>query len=157
MKSWLEKNTREMNPTHNEGKSGVAKRFIRISKNSIYKYITSISNNLYIDKLDDIVNEYDNAYHGTVKMKPVDVKDNTYIDFVKEVNDKDPKFQYADHVRILKYKNVFPKGYTPIWSEEVFVIKKFKNTVPSTYAINDLKVGLSPSKKNLLLASLKTL
>ena len=71
-------------------------------------------------------------------MKPVDVKDNTYIDFKKEVNDKDPKFKVGDHVRISKYKNIFAKGYTPNWSEEVFVIKEVKNTVWWTYVINDL-------------------
>ena len=71
-------------------------------------------------------------------MKPVDVKDNTYIDFKKEVNDKDPKFKVGDHVRISKYKNIFAKGYTPNWSEEVFVITKVKNTVPWTYVISDL-------------------
>ena len=98
--------------------------------------MTSISKNVYIDKLDDIVNEYNNTYHRTIKMKPVDVKDNTYIDFKKEVNDKDPKFKVGDQVRILKYKDVFAKGYTPNWSEEIFVIKKVKNTVPWTYVIN---------------------
>ena len=71
-------------------------------------------------------------------MKPVDVKDNTYINFGKEVNDKDPKFQVGDHVRISKYKNIFAKEYPSNWSEEVFVIKKFKNNVPCTYVINDL-------------------
>ena len=76
-------------------------------------------------------------------MKPVDVKDNTYIDSIelnseKEVNDKDPKFKVGDLVRISKYKNIFAKGYTPNWSEEVFVIKKVKNTVPWTYVVNDL-------------------
>ena len=71
-------------------------------------------------------------------MKPIEVKDNTYIDSIKEVNDKDPKFKVGDHVRISKYKNIFAKGYTPNWSEEVFVIKKVKNTVPWTYVINDL-------------------
>ena len=71
-------------------------------------------------------------------MKPVDVKDNKYIDFKKEVNDKDPKFKVGDHVRISKYKNIFAKGYTPNWSEEVFVVSKIKNTVPWTYVINDL-------------------
>ena len=80
--------------------------------------------NLYIDKLADTVNEYNNTYHRTIKMKPVDVKDNTYIDFKKEVNDKDPKFKVGDHVRISKYKNISAKGYTPNWSKEVFVIKK---------------------------------
>ena len=71
-------------------------------------------------------------------MKPTDVKDNTYIDFGKEVNDNDPKFKIGDHVRISKYKNIFAKGYTPNWSEEVFVIKKNKNTVPWTYVTDDL-------------------
>ena len=71
-------------------------------------------------------------------MKPIDVKDNTYIDSKKEVNDKDPKFKVGDHVRISKYKNIFAKGYTPNWSEEVFVIKKVKNTVPRTYVTNNL-------------------
>ena len=72
-------------------------------------------------------------------MKPVDTKDNTSIDFKKEVNDKDPKFKVGDHVRISKYKNIFAKGYTPNWSEEVFVVSKIKNTVPWAYVINDLK------------------
>ena len=72
-------------------------------------------------------------------MKPVDVKDDKYIDFKKEVNNKDLKFKVGDHVRISKYKNTFPKGYTPNWSEEVFVVKKVRNTVPQTYVINDLQ------------------
>ena len=71
-------------------------------------------------------------------MKPFDVKDNTYIDFVKETNDKDPKFKVGDHVRISKYKNIFAKGCRPNQSEEFFVIKKVKNAVPWTYVINDL-------------------
>ena len=100
--------------------------------------MTSITKNVYIDKLDDIVDEYNNAYYRTIKMKPVDVKDNTYTDFEKEVNNKDPKFKVGDYVRISKYKNIFAKGYMPNWSEEVFVIKKVKNTVPWTYVINDL-------------------
>ena len=71
-------------------------------------------------------------------MKPIDVKDNTYIDSIKEVNDKDSKFKVGDHVRISKYKNIFAKGYTPNWSEEVFVIKEVKNTVSRAYVISDL-------------------
>ena len=139
MKSWLEKNGIEMYSTHNEGKSVIAERFIRTLKNKIYKYMTSISKNVYIDKLDDIVNKYNNTYHSTIKMKPVDVKSNTYIDSSKEINDKDPKFKIGDIVRISKYKNIFAKGYVPNWSEEVFVIKKVKSTVPWTYVISDLK------------------
>ena len=109
--------------------------------------MTSVSKNVYIDKLDDIVNEY----NRTIKMKPVDVRDNTYIDFKKEVNDKDPKVKVGDHVRISKYKNIFAKGYTTNWSEEVFVISKIENTVPWTYVINDLNgeeiIGTSYEKE----------
>ena len=127
-----------MNSIHNEGKSVAAKRFIRTLKAKIYKYMTSISKNVCINKLDNIVNEYNNTYHRIIKMKPVDIKDKTYIDFKKEVNDKDPKFKVGDHIRISKYKNIFAKGYTPNWSEEVFVVSKIKNTVPWAYVINDL-------------------
>ena len=123
---------------HNEGKSVVAERFIKKLQNKIYKYMTAISKNVYIDKLDDIVSEYNNTYHRTIKMKTVDVKDNAYIDFEKEVNDKDPKFKVGNHVRISKYKNIFAKRYMPNWFEEVFAITKVKNTVPWTYIINDL-------------------
>ena len=137
-KKWIKENDIEMYSTNNEGKSVIAERFIRTLKNKIYKYMTSISKNVYIDKLDDIVKKYNNTYHTSIKMKPVDVKDNTYIDIKKEVNDKNPKFKVGDHVRISKYKNIFAKGYMPNWSEEIFIIKKIKNTVPWTYVINDL-------------------
>ena len=105
--------------------------------------MTSIPKNVYIDKLDDIVNEHNNTYHRTIKMKPINVKDNTYIHSMelhsrKEVNNKDPKFKVGDYVRNSKYKNIFAKGYMPNWSEEVFISSKIKNTVPWTYIINDL-------------------
>ena len=137
-KKWLKVNDIEMYSTNNEGKSVIAERFIKILKNKIYKYMTSISKNVYIDKLDDIIKKYNNTYHTPIKMKLVDVKDNTYIDFIKEVNDKDPKFKIGDQVRISKYKNIFAKGYMPNWSEEIFIIKKIKNTVPWRYVLNDL-------------------
>ena len=92
-----------MYSTNNEGKFVVFERFIRSLKTNIYEYMTSVPKNVYIDKLDDIVNKYNNAYHRTNKMKPVDVKGNVYIDSGKEVNDKDPKYQVGDHVRISKY------------------------------------------------------
>ena len=136
-KKWLKDNDIEMYSIHKEGKSVVAERFIRTLKTKVYKHMTAISKNVYIDKLDDIVNEYNNTYR-TIKMKPADVKDNTYIDFKKEVNDKGPKLKIGDYVKICKYKIIFPKGYMPNWSEEVFVIKKIKNTVPWTYVINSL-------------------
>ena len=131
--NWLQVNDIEMYSTHNEGKSVVAERFIKTLKNKIYKYVTSISKNVYIDKLDDTVNKYNNTYHRTIKLKPIDVKDNTYIDF-----GNDPKYKVGDHVRISKYKIIFAKSCTPNWFEEVFVIKEIKNTVPWTYVINDL-------------------
>ena len=103
--------------------------------------MTSILKNVNIDKLDDIVNEYNNSYHRTIKMKPIDVKGNTYIDSIKEVNDKDSKFEIGDHVRLSKHNNIFGKVYITNWSEEGFLIKKFKNTVPWIYVINDLTGG----------------
>ena len=125
-KKWLKDNDIEMYSIHNEGKSVVAERFIRTLKTKIYKYMTSVSKNIYVDKL-DIVGEYNNTFHRTIKMKPVNVKDNTYIDFKKEIIDKGPKFKVGDHVRISKYKNIFATGCTPNWSEEVFVVSKIKN------------------------------
>ena len=85
--------------------------------------MTSISKNVYIDKLDNIVNKYNNIYHSTIKMEPVDVESSKYIDSSKEINNKDPKFKTGDIVRISKYKNIFAKGYVPKCSEDVFFIK----------------------------------
>ena len=116
-----------MHSIHNKGKSIVTERSIRCLKTKIYKFMTSISNHVHFHKLDDIVNEYNNTYHRKIKMKPVDVRNNTYIDSKKEFNNKNPKC-----------KNIFATGSTPNWSKEVFVIKKVKNTVPWTYVINDL-------------------
>ena len=103
--------------------------------------MTSVSKIVSVDKLDTIGNEYNNTYYRTIKMKPVDVKDNAYINFDKKVNDKDSTFKFDDSVRISKYKNIFAKGYTPNWSEEAFVIKEVKNAVPWTYVISDLSGG----------------
>ena len=113
-----------MHSTNNEGKQVFAERFIRTLKSKIYKYITSISKNAYIDKLNVIVNKYNNTYHTTIKMKPIDVKVNTYINTSKKVNYKNPKFKVGDYVRISKYKNIFAKGYMSNWSEEVFGVDK---------------------------------
>ena len=98
-----------MYSTHNEEKSVIAEGFVRTLKNKIYKYPTSISKNVFLDKLDDIVNKYNNTYHKTIEMKPFDVKSNTYIDSTKEVTGKDPKFKICDIVRISKYKIIFTK------------------------------------------------
>ena len=87
-----------MYSTNNEGKFVIAERFITKLKNEIYKYMTSISKNIYIDKIDDIVKEYNNKYQTSIKMKLVDVMDNTYINFKKEINDKNPTFKVGDYV-----------------------------------------------------------
>ena len=89
--------------------------------------MTSMSESVYIDKLVDIVNEYSNTYHSKIRMKPIDVNSNTYIDFNKEIDEKYPKFKIGDTVRISKYKNVLQKE-TPNWCEKVLVIKKVRNT-----------------------------
>ena len=118
-----------MYSTLNERKSVVAEIFNRILKKKNYVSITSISKNVYINKLDDIVNKYNNAYHRAIKMKSVDVKPNTYINSTKEIDDKDPNFKIGDIIRIWKYKNVFQKDNVPNWSENVFVNKKVNSAV----------------------------
>ena len=100
--------------------------------------MTAISKNVYFDVLDDIVNKYNNTVHRTIKMKPIDVTDDSYAEYNKDFNKKDPKFKVGGNVRISKYKNILAKGYTPNQSEEIFVISKVKNTVSWTYVINDL-------------------
>ena len=94
-------------------KKVVAERFIRTLKNKICKYMTSISKNVYINKLDGLVNKCNNKYHSTIKMKLVDIKSNTYINSSKEINDGDPKFKIGRNVGVSKYKNIFAKGYVP--------------------------------------------
>ena len=127
-----------MYSTHNEGKSVAAERFIRTLKNEIYKHMTAVSKNVYFDVLNGIVDKYSNTYHKTIKMKPIDVKSDSFAEYNEDSNEKDPKFKVNDHVKISKYKNIFAKGYAPNWSEENFVIKKIKNTLPWTYIICDL-------------------
>ena len=127
-----------MYSTYNEGKSVVDERFIRTLKNKIFKHMTAISKNVYFDVLDDIVNKYNNSVHRSIKMKPINVTGDSYAEYNEDFNKKDPKFKVGDNVRILKYKNIFAKGYTPNWSK-VFVISKIENTVPWTYVVSDLK------------------
>ena len=106
---------------NNEGKFVVAGRIIRALKTKIYKYLTSLSKNVYIDKLDVIFNKHNNTCHSTIKMKPVDGKDNTCIVSDKESNNKYPKLRVGDRVKISKH-NIFVKDYSPNWSEEIFLI-----------------------------------
>ena len=96
---------------------------------------------MYIDKLDDIVNKYNNTYHSAMKMRLADAKSSTYIYFNEENNKEDQKFEVVDHVQISKYQNIFGNGYVANWSEEVLMIRKLKkkkNTVPWTYVFSDL-------------------
>ena len=125
-KKWLKDNNIEMYSIHNEEKSVTTERFIRTLKTKIYKCMTSISKIMYIDKLDDTVNEYNNTYHRTIKMKPLDVKDNTYIDFKKEINDKDPRFKVGDHIRISKYKNILLNDTHKIGLKKFLQLKNLK-------------------------------
>ena len=94
---------------------------------------------MYIEKLDDIVNKYNNTHHSITRMKLVGVKSKAYVNFSKETNNEDPKFKIGDIDRISKYENIFAKDYVPNWSEEVFIDTKVKNTVSWAYVICDLK------------------
>ena len=129
MKSFLQDDDTEMCLTHNKGKSVVDERFVRSLKNKVYKCITSVSENVYIHKLDDIVNKYNNIYQITIKMRPVDVngvKVSTYIDFGIENDDKDPKFKFGNHVKISK-KQLFLQQVTfQIGRKKFFELKKLK-------------------------------
>ena len=89
--------------------------------------MTGVSKKIYFDVLGDIVEKYNNTYHRTIKMTPIDVKSDSFAEYNEESNEKDPKFKVVDHVRISKYENIFAKGYSPNWSEEVFVIKKIND------------------------------
>ena len=136
---WLSDNDINMYSTYNEGKSVVAERFIRTLKSKLYKHMTAIGKNVYYDVLDDVLNKYNNTKHSTIKMKPIDVKDNNnkrvYID---EHNKKRSRFKVDDRIRISKFKNIFAKGYTPNWSSEIFIVDKVNDTVPYTYNLRDL-------------------
>ena len=119
-----------MYSTFNERKPVVAQRFIRTLKNKIFRHMTAVSKNVFFDVSDDIVNKYNNTVYRAIKMKPIDVTSDSYAEYNEDSNEKDPKLKVDDHVRISKYKNIFAKGYTANWSEEIFVISTIKNTVP---------------------------
>ena len=123
-----------MYSTYNEGKSAVAERCIRTLKN---KHMTATGKNVHYDVLDDIINKYNNTKQSTIKMKPIDVKNNKRV-YIDEHNEKDSRFKVDDRVRISKFKNIFAKGYTPNWSKEIFIADKINDTVPYTYNLKDL-------------------
>ena len=100
--------------------------------------MTAVSENVYFDVLDHAANKCNNTVHRTIKIKPIDVTSDSYAEHNEDSNEKDPKFNVGDRFRISKHKNVFAKGYTQNWLEDVFIICKNKNTVPWTYVISDL-------------------
>ena len=159
-KSFLKNNDIEMYSTFNEGKSVVAERFIKTLKNKIYKHMTTIGKNVYFNDLDDIVKDYNNTIHNSRKVKPKDVTNDYFIENTEKSNKEDPKFETGDHVRISKYKNIFSKGYTPNWSEEIFIVNKIQSTVPWTYLmiymVKKLKeVFMEKNYKKLILLFVK--
>ena len=127
-----------MYSTYNESKSVVAERFIRTLKNKLYKHMTATGKNVYYDVLDDIVNEYNNTKHNTIKMKPKDVGYNNKRVYIYEHNEKSARYNVGDRVRISKFKNIFAKGYTPNWCKKIFIVNKINDTVSHTYNLKDL-------------------
>ena len=136
-KKWLSDNNIIMYSMYNEGKSVVAERFIRTLKSKLYRHMTAIGKNVYYDVLDDVVNKYNNIKHNTIKMKPIDVKDNKRV-YIDEHNEKRSRYKVGDRVRISKFKNIFAKGYTPNWSSEICIVDKVNDTVPYTYNLKDI-------------------
>ena len=136
---WLSDNDINMYSTYNEGKSVVAERFIRTLKNKLYKHMMATGKNVYYNVLDDVVNKFNNTNtkHSTIKMKPIDVKNNKRV-YIDEHYEKDSKFKVGDRVRRSRYKNIFAKGYAPNWSSEIFIVNKINDTVPYTYNLKDL-------------------
>ena len=137
-KKWLSDNDIIMYSMYNKGKSVVAERFIRTLKNKLYKHMTATGKNVYYDVLDDLVNKYNNTKDSTIKMKPIDVKNDNKRVYIDEHNEKDSRFKVGDRVRISKFKNIFAKGYTPNWSKEIFIVDKINDTLPYTYNLKDL-------------------
>ena len=138
LKKWLKDNNVEMYSTHNEGKSVVAERFIRTLKNKIYQHMTAISKNIYFGVLNDIGDKYKNTYPRTIKIKSIDLGDDSFAEYNEESNEKDPKFKVGYHVRISKYKNIFAKDILLIGVKGFLSLKKIKDTLPWTYVIRDL-------------------
>ena len=124
-KDFFKINNVEMYSAYNEGKSAVAERFVRTLKNKIFKHMAAISNNVYFDVLDDIVNKYNNTVYRTIKRKSIDITDDFYAEYNENCK---KKILNLTLVTMLKYKNMFTKGDTPNWSEKAFAINRNKNT-----------------------------
>ena len=146
-KEFLKKNNIKLYHTENEEKSSIVERWNRTMKNRMWKMFSANNNTVYWDKLKDLVDDYNNTKNSSIKMTPIEAskKENEKKVFANLYDDliylkpKNPKFSIGDKVRISKYKRrVFDKGYTPNWTEEVFVIDKVIPTKPVTYKIIDL-------------------
>ena len=136
----------ELYSTENEEKSGVIERWIRTMKEKMWKYFSANSTNVYINVLPDLVREYNNTRHSSIKMTPIKASKkenelrvwrNLYPDHL-EIKDIKSKFSVGDKVRISKKKKTFEKGYTTRWTEEIFTIVEVKRTSQVTYIIADL-------------------
>ena len=138
LKRFLKINNIEIYSTCNEGKSVVAERFIRTLKIKISNQMTTVWKNVYFDVLDNIVNKYNITVHRGIKMKPIDVTSDSYVEHYEDSHVIKTKFKVGGCVRISKYKNIFAKGCTQNWSEEVFVVSRIRDSVPWTYAISEL-------------------
>ena len=123
-KRFLKINNSEMYAIYSEGKSVVAERVIRTLKNKILKQMTAVSENVYLNVFDDIVDEYNNTVHRTVKL--TDVTSDCYAEYDEDSNEKDPKFNVGDHVRISKYKNIFVKDTFNIGQKKFLLLVKLK-------------------------------
>ena len=145
VKELIKENDIELYSTENDEKSCVVERWIGTMKQNMFKYFTAYDTTKYYDILDEIVKDYNNTEHSSIKMTPVDaskleneltVFENLYPEGEKK--SKKPKFKVDDRVRITKKKKKFEKGYTTRWTKEIFVIEKVLNTNPVTYKIKDL-------------------
>ena len=126
-----------MYSTHNEGKSVITERFIKTLKSKIYKKMTTNDSKSYLPYLNKLVDQYNNTYHHSINKKSINADYSASTENT-ESNPKAPKFKVNDRVRIIKYKNIFSKGYTENWSREIFIIESVLKTNPSTYKIKDL-------------------
>lgn len=144
-KSLLEKNGILMYHTFNEGKAVVIERFNRTLKNIMWKHFTANNTNKYLDVLPSILDKYNNTFHRSIKMTPNEASQKSktgqvYFNSLKKIKSSAaPKFKLNDQVRISKYKKKFEKGYTPNWTEEIFIVDKVNKTNPVTYNLRDTK------------------
>ena len=136
----------ELYSTENEEKSSIVERWIRTMKDKMWKYFTDNNTNTYIDVLPDLLEDYNNTVHSSIKMTPIEAskKENEFIVWKNlypnryKKNNIEPKFSVGDEVRIIKKKKVFEKGYTTRWTEEIFTIREIRETNPITYKLEDL-------------------